>query len=285
VPRAPHTNNPIEYHPATIVKVWLHILLTALVAQASACRSAANKEKEALSPRHLTFVDAASKTLFFDFRDAFAERTRGSGWEHRGPLVGGNFLTETWSRGKVVYELSVLHQNLPEVFGVAARASGEPDRNGRSVRFWYAAGGRTLLGSGCNITVEQAVPGKDPVTTGLVTYSASLADPFAWGDDTLTLKRATTCDEEMRLMTVSAESFRSTAHARFVALQGTVDQAFSGNLIRKKHDRPSVEELATLKAQVRAEIDRQTQLIQREGDHLYDELIRLAPLDNVWKPR
>jgi hypothetical protein len=161
-----------------------------------------------------------------------------SDWRHLDYAPVGNFYRARWCRGSGAspdcrfaggnasdrdqnqVELGTLHHDLPQVFGLTLNARWVPPAAGWGSTFWYASGGKSILGEGFGISFHRFdEPGGEPH------LQLDLGDTVAYQVQQTTVRLRSTASLEADLASYleGPEALRDRGLERSAALAAEVE--------------------------------------------------------------
>ena len=264
-----------------------------------------------IRPAALRFESKTTGRRFHALLACFDEKTTGPAWQHQPFQTVGNFIEATWCRGPNAdrlnlnqafleapgtgwYRLGTLHypKDWPTVFGLHVMAGHNPAGDSFGLRFWYAAEGKTVLGSGLGIHFTRK-EGDRCVPILL------LGDRYRYqaADSDILIVAPGGQEEELAHFTRSAESFRETALARQDALLAEVERRLGQHAVIRweygQYEGDGVPPPRFEKALTPAEEDRWRQrarqdlgetrtVIERHYREFHRLLLELLPFERCW---
>lgn len=259
---------------------WILALLVGLSLLAGA------GAEEPVNLDQLVFENPREERRFVTARSFILERTRG--WQHSPRRLRGNFIAEEWTAGDRSYKLNTLHYRLPRVFGLSLTARSE------GVDFYYAEGGKTILGSSCHLRFRHG-----DLDIPVVAPYFRLPDEFEFkGRDTISVTPELPIDQELALLLASPTSLKERTEKRYQLLIALLDQALADDRIQKPlygeyegrgipppvigFQSPSPTRKKQLRAQLKRQVDAWQTALDTDADAFYRLALELLPFHKLW---
>ncbi len=199
------------------------------------------------------FLDQSEKRLYEDIHEQILAKVKGAAWRHDPLGKVGSSLVETWYQGhnpsSIIsswfmsqpgnrwYELATFHYRLPHVFGVNFLAGFNPEKDGWGVRFYYAKGGKKLLGDSCSLDFPFFRDGRESFKISFIKYYVTLPSNYilsnSYRSRQFLLKTGNTHLEELQLLINSPDSLKKRGIKQYSELKKQLHQNILDHKIRK----------------------------------------------------
>jgi len=276
---------------------------------------------EAVDVDKLVYTSKIDEKRYKQLRAMILARTNPTSWAHARPSILGYLISENWTLGDdnlrsryrvgpdftrnpgvSWYQLEILHDKLPEVFGLAFSAGTHPKDLGWGVHVSYVVRGKRLLRDNCEVDFVKYEGGREQLHLPAVGSYLHLPDNITHqssqtsGDFLMPPPGETTCEQRLTAALRSPESLYQHVMTELARVEAELDKAITQHqfkAIKQDEDAGGIRtermyvdltplEEYELKATLLAQLGKWRDLVSSQKTELHRQLVDLVPERNLW---